>query len=93
MDLTDQRDVFFFYLVVISYANSTCKVKQGEDVDDSCSKISFTVWVMFASVIETFADERLLATNFGISFFPSYCFAVAVKGNSIVLEIYPRPRP
>ena len=84
---------FFFYLVVISYANSTCKVKQGEDVDDSCPKISFTVWEMSASVIETFADERLLPTNLGISFFPSRCFEVAVKGNSIVLEIYPRPRP
>ena len=34
-DLADQRDVFFFYLAVISYANSTCKVKKGEDVDDS----------------------------------------------------------
>ena len=42
MDLADQRDVFFFYLVLISYANSTCKVKQGEDVEDSCPKISFT---------------------------------------------------
>ena len=35
-DLADQRDVFFFYLAVISYANSTCKVKKGEDVDNSC---------------------------------------------------------
>ena len=68
MELADQRDVFFFfYLVVISYANSTCKVKQGEDVDDSCPKISFTVWAMSASVIETFADERLLATNLAIA--------------------------
>ena len=33
-DLADQRDVFFFYLAVISYANSTCKVEKGEDVDD-----------------------------------------------------------
>ena len=41
-DLVDQRKVFFFYLAVISYANSTCKVKTGEDVDDSCPKISFT---------------------------------------------------
>ena len=31
-DLADQRDVFFFYLAVIYYANSTCKVKKGEDV-------------------------------------------------------------
>ena len=35
-DLADQRDVFFFYLTVISYAYSTCKAKKGEDVDDSC---------------------------------------------------------
>ena len=37
-DLADQRDVFFFYLAVISYAYSTCKVKKGEDVDDLCSQ-------------------------------------------------------
>ena len=37
-------------------------------------------------------DERLLASNLGISFFPSYRFGVAVKENSIVLETYPRPR-
>ena len=35
-DLADQRDVFSFYRSVISYANSTCKVKTGEDADDSC---------------------------------------------------------
>ena len=29
-DLADQRDFFSFYLTVISYANSTCKVKTGE---------------------------------------------------------------
>ena len=40
-DLADQRVVFFFYLAVISYANSTCKVKKGEDVDDSCSQNFF----------------------------------------------------
>ena len=34
-DLTDQRDVFFFSLTVIYYANSTCKEKKGEDVDES----------------------------------------------------------
>ena len=38
---------------------------------------------MSGSVIKTFADERLLASNLGISFFPSYRFGVAVKGNSI----------
>ena len=31
-DLADQRDVYFFYLAVISYANSTSEVKKGEDV-------------------------------------------------------------
>ena len=44
-DLADQRDVFFFYLGVISYANSTYKVKKDEDVDDLglCSQnLSFT---------------------------------------------------
>ena len=40
-DLADQRDVFSFYLAVISYANSTCKVKKGEDVDDSCPQNFF----------------------------------------------------
>ena len=30
-------------------------------------------------------DERLLASNLGISFFPSYRFGVAVKENSIAL--------
>ena len=40
-NLADQRDVFFFYLAVISYANSTCKVKKGEDVDDSCPQNFF----------------------------------------------------
>ena len=42
-DLADQRDVFFFYLAVISYANSTCKVKTGEDVDDS-SLLADVLW-------------------------------------------------
>ena len=48
-DLADQRDVFFFYLAVISYANSTCKVKKGEDVDDSCPKNFFhsVIYVRF----------------------------------------------
>ena len=92
-DLADQRDVFFFYLAAISYANSTCKVKKGEDVDDSCPKNFFhSGGSMSGSVIRTFAGERLLATNLGISFFPSYCFGAAVKGNSIVFETYPRPR-
>ena len=48
-DLADQRDVFFFYLAVISYANSMCKVKKGEDVDDSCSQNFFhgMIYVQF----------------------------------------------
>ena len=48
---------------------------------------------MSRSVIKTFVDERLLGSNLGISFFPSYRFGVAVKGNSIVLETYPSPLP
>ena len=88
-DLADQRDVFFFFhLAVISYANSTCKVKTGEDVDDSCLKNFFHR----PSYVWFFADERLLASNLGISFFPSYRFGAAVKGKSIVLETYPSPR-
>ena len=59
--LADQRDVFFFYLAVIS-------------------------WAMSGSVIKTFADERLLASNLGISFFLGYRFGEAVKGKSTVLE-------
>ena len=51
-DLADQRDVsyvFFFYLAVISYANSTFKVKKGEDVDYSCSQNFFhsVIYVRF----------------------------------------------
>ena len=49
-NLEDQRDVFFpFYLAVISYANSTCKVKKGEDVDDSCPQNFFhsVIYVRF----------------------------------------------
>ena len=41
--------------------------------------------------VKTFTDERLLASNLGISFFPSYRFGVAVKGNSFVVETYTRP--
>ena len=41
---------------------------------------------MSGSVIKTFADERLLASNLGISFFPSYWFGVAVKVNSILFS-------
>ena len=88
----DQRDVFFFYVAVISYSNSTFKVKKGEDADDSCPQNLFHSAIYVRSAIKTLADERLLASNLGISFFPSYCFGVAVKGNSIVFETYPRPR-
>ena len=51
-------------------------------------KKSFSQCELSGSVIKTFVDERLLASNHGISFFPSYHFGVAVKGNSIVLETY-----
>ena len=88
-DLADQRDV---YLAVILYVNSTYKVKKGKEVDDSRPKISFTAWAMPGSVIKTFAVERLLASNLGISFYPSYRFGVAAKGNFSVLETYPSPR-
>ena len=47
---------------------------------------------MSGCVIKTFADDRLLASNLGISFSPSYRFGLAVKENSIVLETYARPR-
>ena len=40
-DLADQRDVFLFNLAVISYANSTCKVKKGKGIDDSCPQNFF----------------------------------------------------
>ena len=90
-DLADQRDVFFFYLAVISYSNSTFKVKKGEDADDSCPQNLFHSAIYVRSAIKTLADERLLASNLGISFFPSHCFGVAVKGNSMVFETYPRP--
>ena len=113
-DLTDQRNVFFFYLTVISYANSTCKVaceqplclgekiaRKGKGkVHEERRRRRRIVPPKFlsqrelcpGSVIKTFADERLLAGNLGISFFPYYRFGVAVKGNSFVLETYPRPR-
>ena len=32
---------------------------------------------MSGSVIKTFADKRLLASNLGISFFPSYCLSLS----------------
>ena len=40
-DLADQRDIFSLYLAVIFYVNSTCNVKTGKDVDDSCPKRVF----------------------------------------------------
>ena len=58
-DLADQRDVFSLYLAVIFYVHSTCNVKTGKDVDDSCPKEFFTAFAMSGSVIKTFADERL----------------------------------
>ena len=36
-----KRRFGFFYLAVISYANSTCKVKTGKEVDDSFPKNFF----------------------------------------------------
>ena len=94
-DQADQRDVFFFfYLGVISYANSTCKVKKGEDVDDLCSQNFSHSDVDLCPVLSSRPSPMSiywLATSV-FHFFPSYCFGVAVKGNSIVFETYPRPR-
>ena len=93
-DLADQRDVFFFYLAVISYANSTCKVKTGEDVDDSCPP-KFLSPREVCSVLSSRPSPMSvywLATSCSISFSPSYRFGVAVKGKSRVLETYPCPR-
>ena len=77
---------FSFYLAIISYANSTCRV--GEDVDDSCPPN------FFHNVSRPVLSSRPspIASNLGISFFPSYRFEVAVKGNSIVFETYVSPR-
>ena len=80
-DLADQRDVFFFYLAVISYANSTCKVKTGEDVDDSCPQ-NFFHRLSYVCLCHQDLD----------SFFSSYRFGVAFKRKSIVLETYSNPR-
>ena len=71
-DLADQRDVYFFYLAVISYANSTCKV-----IEERRRRRRLVPQHLFH--IKTSADERLLASNLGISFFVSYRFGVAVK--------------
>ena len=69
-DLGDQRDVFFSYLAVISYANLTYKVKKGEDVDESRSQNFFhsVNYVRFCH--QDLRRESLLASNLGISFFP-----------------------
>lgn len=67
-DLADQRDVFFFYLAVTSYVNSMSQGETGEDVDNPYPPIFFIAWAMSGSVIRTFADECLLASNLGISF-------------------------
>ena len=90
-DQADQRDVFFFfYLGVISYANSTCKVKKGEDVDSQNYSHSDGDLCPVLSSRPSPMSVYWLATSV-FHFFPSYCFGVAVKGNSIVFETYPRP--
>ena len=48
---------------------------------------------MSGSVIKTFADERLLASNLGISFFPRFRFGLAVKGNSIDILVFLASEP
>ena len=88
-DLADRRDVYFFYLAVISYANSTCKTEERQRRRRLVPQNFFHSVSYVRFVIKTFADDCLLASNLGISFFPSYRFGVADKGNSIVLERYP----
>ena len=65
----DQRDVFFFYLTVISYANSTCKVKKGEDVDDSCPQNFFhsVSYVRFCQNVRRWASIGLAISVFHFS--------------------------
>ena len=41
-DLADQRDVFSFYLAVISYVNLTCNVKTGKGRRRLVPKKSFS---------------------------------------------------
>ena len=43
-DLADERNVFFFSFVSVLFLTviQRATVKTGEDVDDSCPKISFT---------------------------------------------------
>ena len=85
-DLADQRDVFSFYLAVISFVNSTCNVKTGKDVDDSCQRALCPVLSSRPSLMSGY----WLATS--VFHFSLDCFGVAVKGNSIVLETYSSPR-
>ena len=70
-DLADQREVFFFYLAVISCANSTCKVKKGEDVDASypqnfvhSAKITYgPSYIKFSRSVRQSADSSVMATS------------------------------
>ena len=62
-DLADQRDVFFFYLTVISYANS---IVQGEERRRRRRLMPHNFFFserdlqLSGSVIKTFADELSL---------------------------------
>ena len=70
-DLADQRDVFSLYLAVIFYVNSTCNVKTGKDVDDSCPKRVFhsVRYVRFCPSRPSLMSGYILASNHDISFF------------------------
>ena len=90
-DLADQRDIFVFYLAVISGANSTCKAKTGEDVVESRPK-NFFHHVSYVRAMSGLCPSYVYWPATSVFFFPSHRFGVAVKGNPIVLETYPSPR-
>ena len=85
-DLADQRDVFSFYLAVISYVNSTCNVKTGKDVDDSCPKGVFHS-VRFVDPVLSSRPSLMsgywLATS--VFHFSLDCFGLAVLSRETLL--------
>ena len=91
-DLADQRDVFSLYLVVIFYVNSTCNVKTGKDVDDSCPKKSFSqrsLCPVLSSRPSLMSGYWLAASVFHFSLDR---FWVAVKGHIQALDDKISPR-
>ena len=91
-DLAEQRDVFFFFILLLFLTLIQRARLRRRRRRPLVPPKFLSQRELCPVLIKTFADERRLASNLGISFFPSYCFGVAVKGNSIVLETYPSPR-